>query len=196
MRGRYARTCPRAGGRTRKFSGGGAKLLTRDYIVGYLWYCDGLPENGELTEDEYLPVSTESDYSSLAALETLLRETYTEDKADELLQSEDTLGRPRFVNGTESCISSRPVFSRYYWDYDAESVAITEETAETLSFTVTMENLHTGEMLPLQRRGGKDRRWLAAYRGRGLQQRGGTDRPETAEETCGCRALCKSFDRE
>ena len=20
------------------------KLLTRDYIVGYLWYCDGLPE--------------------------------------------------------------------------------------------------------------------------------------------------------
>lgn len=73
------------------------KLLTRDYIVGYLWYCDGLPENGELTEDEYLPVSTESDYSSLAALETLLRETYTADKADELLQSEDTLGRPRFV---------------------------------------------------------------------------------------------------
>ena len=32
------------------------ELLTRDYIVGYLWYCDGLPEQGELTEDEYLPV--------------------------------------------------------------------------------------------------------------------------------------------
>ena len=32
------------------------ELLTRDYIVGHLWYCDGLPEQGELPADEYDPV--------------------------------------------------------------------------------------------------------------------------------------------
>ena len=54
-------------------------------------------------------------------------------------------------SGSRLYKSSRPVFSRYYWDYDAESVTITEETAENLTFTVTMQNLHTGEMLPLTR---------------------------------------------
>ena len=166
------------------------KLLTRDYIVGYLWYCDGLPENGELTEDEYLPVSTESDYSSLAALETLLRETYTADKADELLQSDDTLGRPRFVERDGKLYkSSRPVFSRYYWDYDAESVAITEETAETLSFTVTMENLHTGEILTLQRQAVRTAdSWRLTEVGIAAAEAGLT--AQTAEET---RAVAERF---
>lgn len=48
-----------------------------------------------------------------------------------LLQNADTLGRPRFVEREGRLYkSSRPVFSRYYWDYDAESVTITEETAK------------------------------------------------------------------
>lgn len=127
-------------------------LLTKDYIVGYLWYCDGLSEEGELTEDEYLPVSAESGYSSLADLQSLLQQTYTAETAAALLQNEDTLGRPRFVEREGKLYkSSRPVFSRYYWDYDADSVGITEETAETLTFTVEMENLHTGEKLTLTR---------------------------------------------
>ena len=52
-------------------------LLTTDYIVGYLWYCDGLPEKGELTEDEYLPVDEESGYATLRDLQELLEKTYT-----------------------------------------------------------------------------------------------------------------------
>lgn len=128
------------------------QLLTRDYIVGYLWYCDGLPEDGELTEDEYLPVDAESGYAALSDLEALLDSTYTAAKAAALLQNEDTLGRQRFVERDGRLYkSSRPVFSRYYWDYDAESVKITEESAEKLTFTVTMENLHTGEKLEMQR---------------------------------------------
>ena len=128
------------------------QLLTRDYIVGYLWYCDGLPENGELTEDEYLPVDAEADYATLADLEALLDSTYTPAVAAQLLQNQDTLGRPRFAERDGRLYkSSRPVFSRYYWDYDAESVTITEESAEELTFSVTMENLHTGEKLALTR---------------------------------------------
>lgn len=48
------------------------ELLTRDYIVGYLWYCDGLPEQGELTEDEYLPVDPAGGYATLADLQQLV----------------------------------------------------------------------------------------------------------------------------
>ena len=48
------------------------ELLTRDYIVGYLWYCDGLPEQGELTEDEYLPVDPAGAYANHADLQQLL----------------------------------------------------------------------------------------------------------------------------
>ena len=128
------------------------ELLTRDYIVGYLWYCDGLPEQGELTEDEYLPVDPAGGYATLADLQQLVEKTYTPACVSALLQNADTLGRPRFVEREGRLYkSSRPVFSRYYWDYDAESVTITEETAENLTFTVTMQNLHTGEMLPLTR---------------------------------------------
>ena len=128
------------------------ELLTRDYIVGYLWYCDGLPEQGELTEDEYLPVDPVGGYATLADLQQLVEKTYTPACVSALLQNADTLGRPRFVEREGRLYkSSRPVFSRYYWDYDAESVTITEETAENLTFTVTMQNLHTGEMLPLTR---------------------------------------------
>ena len=128
------------------------ELLTRDYIVGYLWYCDGLPEQGELTEDEYLPVDPAGGYATLADLQKLVEKTYTPACVSALLQNADTLGRPRFVEREGRLYkSSRPVFSRYYWDYDAESVTITEETAENLTFTVTMQNLHTGEMLPLTR---------------------------------------------
>ena len=128
------------------------ELLTRDYIVGYLWYCDGLPEQGELTEDEYLPVDPAGGYATLADLQQLVEKTYTPACVSALLQNADTLGRPRFVEREGRLYkSSRPVFSRYYWDYDAESVTITEETTENLTFTVTMQNLHTGEMLPLTR---------------------------------------------
>lgn len=128
------------------------ELLTRDYIVGYLWYCDGLPEQGELTEDEYLPVDPAGGYATLADLQQLVEKTYTPACVSALLQNADTLGRPRFVEREGRLYkSSRPVFSRYYWDYDAESVTITEETAENLTFTVTMQNLHTGEKLALTR---------------------------------------------
>ena len=128
------------------------ELLTRDYIVGYLWYCDGLPEQGELTEDEYLPVDPAGGYATLTDLQQLVEKTYTPACVSALLQNADTLGRSRFVEREGRLYkSSRPVFSRYYWDYDAESVTITEETAENLTFTVTMQNLHTGEMLPLTR---------------------------------------------
>ena len=127
-------------------------LLTTDYIVGYLWYCDGLPEKGELTEDEYLPVDEESGYATLRDLQELLEKTYTPAVAAELLENKDTLGRPRFTERAGTLYkSSRPVFSRYYWDYDAESVTITGETADRITFTVEMENLHTGEKLPLTR---------------------------------------------
>lgn len=88
-------------------------------------------------------------YATLADLQQLV-EKPTRPRVSALLQNADTLGRPRFVEREGRLYkSSRPVFSRYYWDYDAESVTITEETAENLTFTVTMQNLHTGEMLPL-----------------------------------------------
>lgn len=166
------------------------QLLTRDYIVGYLWYCDGLTVEGELTEDEYLPVAAEGGYGSLAELETLLRQTYTAEKARELLQNEDTLGRPRFVERDGRLYkSSRPVFSRYYWDYDADSVTLTEETAEALTFTVTMENLHTGETLPMQRQAVKTADgWRLTEVGIAAAEAGLT--AQTAEET---RAVAERF---
>ena len=128
------------------------ELLTRDYIVGYLWYCDGLPDGGEMTEDEYLPVSPEGGYPTLESLQTLLERTYPDELVRTLMDAQDMQGRPRFVE-REGVLykSSRPVFSRYYWDYDADSVVIESESSTELVFTVEMQNLHTGERVPLSR---------------------------------------------
>ena len=128
------------------------ELLTRDYIVGYLWYCDGLPDGGEMTEDEYLPVSPEGGYPTLESLQTLLERTYPDELVRTLMDAQDMQGRPRFVE-REGILykSSRPVFSRYYWDYDADSVVIENESSTEMVFTVEMQNLHTGERVPLSR---------------------------------------------
>lgn len=87
------------------------ELLTRDYIVGYLWYCDGLPEQGELTEDEYLPVDPAGGYATLADLQQLVEKTYTPACVSALLQNADTLGRPRFVEREAACIKAAGRFS-------------------------------------------------------------------------------------
>ena len=70
-------------------------LLTTDYIVGYLWYCDGLPEKGELTEDEYLPVDEESGYATLRDLQELL-DKIDEEKSDD---DDDVFGHRDNDNG-------------------------------------------------------------------------------------------------
>lgn len=126
-------------------------LLTRDYIVGYLWYCDGLSTTGELTEDEYLPVAADSSYPTLQALQQLVEGTYTAETAALLISATDREGRPQFIEREGKLYkSSQPVFSRYYWDYAEDSIEILSETAAEVTFTVQMNNLHTGEWLPVE----------------------------------------------
>lgn len=116
-------------------------LLTRDYIVSYLWYCDGLAAEGEPVDD-YSPVSTASGYTSLADLRALVENTYSADAAASLMDAADTQGRPRFIEGEGKLMkSTHPVLSAYYWDYDAESVTILSQEGGTVLFTVNMTNL-------------------------------------------------------
>ena len=125
-------------------------LLTRDYIVGFLWYCDGLAAAGELTEEEYYPVSDESGYASIDDLKKLVDVTYTAETASILMNTVDSMERPLFMQQEDKLYkSAHPVLSRYFWDYDAESVEILSQEGDTVSFAVTMTNLHTGEATPV-----------------------------------------------
>ena len=83
------------------------ELLTRDYIVGYLWYCDGLPEQGELTEDEYLPVDPAGGYATLADLQQLVEKTYTPACVSALLPSAARV----LWSGRAACIKAAGRFS-------------------------------------------------------------------------------------
>lgn len=82
------------------------ELLTRDYIVGYLWYCDGLPEQGELTEDEYLPVDPAGGYATLADLQQLVEKTYTPACVSALLQMRIPSAARVLWSGRAACIKA------------------------------------------------------------------------------------------
>lgn len=117
-------------------------LLTRDYIVCYLWYCDGLQAEGELNAEHYYQVSAESGYTSMNDLRTLVEGTYTMDLAASLIDIADGQGRPRFVEEEGQLYKSAyPVLSQFYWDYDSESVEILSDEGDLVTFTVDMTNL-------------------------------------------------------
>lgn len=137
-------------------------LLTRDYIVGYLWYCDGLAAEEGATEDGYCAVSGSTGYTSLEDLRRLVSSTYTAEAAEALMDITDAAGQPRFVEKEGRLYKSvHPILSHYYWDYDAASITILAESESRVEFTVSMTNLHTGESavvpLAMAAEGGK---WL------------------------------------
>ena len=137
-------------------------LLTRDYIVGYLWYCDGLTAEENVTEDGYCAVSGSAGYTSLEDLRGLVESTYTAAEAEALMDTVDRAGQPRFVEKEGKLYkSAQPILSRYYWDYDAASITVLAESESRVEFTVSMTNLHTGQStvvpLAMAAEGGK---WL------------------------------------
>ncbi len=127
------------------------QLLTRDYIIGYLWYSDGFTAAEGGMEEEYLPVSPEDDYNSLEELEALLKNTYTAETAERYLQMKDRIGRPRFIEREGKLYKSAyPVVSTYLWDYSPEEAELLETDEQEVRFAVAVTNLLREEDPPLR----------------------------------------------